>query len=65
VLILNAKINNLSSNNHNKDEMFKDIHEMILSSRIINRQTNLSLVFKLFHIVVVVANIPAQWVTQS
>jgi hypothetical protein len=65
MLILYAKINNLPANNHDKNEMLENVHEVILSSSIVYRQTYLSLIFNLLHIVIVVANIPPQWVAQS
>lgn len=64
MLILYAKINNLSANNHDKYEMLEDVHEVILSPSIIYRQTYLSLIFNLLHVVIVVANIPPQRVAQ-
>ena len=41
MLVLDAKVNDLPSNDHYENEMLKDIHELILSSCIVNWKTNL------------------------
>lgn len=45
--------------------MFKDVHEVIFSSCVVNWQACLGQVLKLLHVVIVICNIPSERVSQG
>jgi hypothetical protein len=64
MLVLDAKVNDLPSNDHYENEMLKDVHELILSTCVVYWKTYLCKVVKLFDIVEVIAQVPSEGVAQ-
>ena len=63
-LILYSEMDHFSPDNHQQNQVLKDIHEVIFSLAVEFRQVNLSKVFLLLDEVVLKTDIPAERVTK-
>ncbi len=59
--LLESKVNDFSPDDHDQDEVLKNVQEIIFSHRVVLGQTYLSKVRHLFQVVVLKGHVPTQW----
>ena len=64
VLALDSKVDNLSSDDHQEDQVFEDVHEVVLGAGVILGQGYLLEVLLLLQKVVIEGHIPTQWLAK-
>jgi len=64
VLVLDTKVDDLSSDDHQEDQMLEDVHEVVLGACVILGQSYLGEVLLLLQKVVVEGHIPTQWLSK-
>ncbi len=65
MLSFDREVDDFSADDHDKDQLFKDVHEVILAARIVDGQADLREVLSLLWKVIIVCNVPAERVAQS
>jgi len=61
---INGKIDNLPSNNHDKNQMLEDVHEIIFSGCVVLGQRDFRQILLLLHVIVLISNVPTQWFSE-
>jgi hypothetical protein len=64
MLVLDAKVDDLSSDDHKKDQVLENVHEVVLGASVILCQSYLLEILLLLHKVVVEGHIPTQWLSK-
>lgn len=64
MLVLDTKVDNLSSDDHKEDQVLEDVHEVVLGACVILGQSYLLEVLLLLQKVVVEGHIPTQWLSK-
>ena len=63
MLRLDREVDHLSSDDHYQDQVLKNIHEEVLAPCVVDGETYLCQVFVLFHVIVLIGDIPTHGVS--